>query len=137
MAMSSSSSIPRPSQQEIIILSLLWKKGPLTARMVMESMPDGKKRAYTSILSVLQVMEKKGFVNHESRSNTHYYKAIIPEAQVVRPLLRRLVQNLFGGDPAAAIQTLLQATDAGEEDLKELNRVIKAYKNENPKEGKS
>jgi len=101
----------------------------------LESMPDGKKRAYTSVLSVLQVMEKKGFVDHESRGSTHFYKAVIAETDVVAPMLRRLVQNLFGGDPAAAVQTLLRATDANDADLKELNRVIKAYKKENNKEG--
>ena len=54
--------ITKPSDLELQILSFLWEKGPSTAREVLEAIPDGKKRAYTSILSVMQVMEKKGFL---------------------------------------------------------------------------
>ena len=49
----------KPSDLEMQILSVLWDRGASTAREVLKAMPDGKQRAYTSILSVMQVMEKK------------------------------------------------------------------------------
>ena len=52
----------KPSDLEMQVLSVLWERGPSTAREVLEAMPDGKKRAYTSVLSVMQVMEKKGLL---------------------------------------------------------------------------
>ncbi|MBP8909980.1 MAG: BlaI/MecI/CopY family transcriptional regulator [Phycisphaerae bacterium] len=48
----------KPSDLEMLVLSVLWERGPSTAGDVLEAMPDGKKRAYTSILSVMQVMER-------------------------------------------------------------------------------
>ena len=47
----------KPSDLEMQILSVLWENGPLTVREVLKMMPDKKERAYTSVLSVMQVME--------------------------------------------------------------------------------
>ena len=57
------------------VLSVLWGRGASTVREVMEAMPDGKARAYTTILSVLQVMEKKGLLSHVAEGNAHVYQA--------------------------------------------------------------
>jgi len=50
---------------ELQILSYLWRHGPSKAREVLESLPDGKRRVYTSILSVMQEMEKRGQPAHD------------------------------------------------------------------------
>ncbi|MCA9092782.1 MAG: BlaI/MecI/CopY family transcriptional regulator, partial [Planctomycetaceae bacterium] len=52
----------KPSDLELQILHVLWQAGPSTVRDVLEKLPDQKKRAYTSVLSVMQVMQKKGFL---------------------------------------------------------------------------
>ena len=54
----------RPSGVELQVLAVLWDKGPSSVRAVLEAMPDGKDRAYTTVLSVMQVLEKKGLVGH-------------------------------------------------------------------------
>ncbi len=58
---------PRPSDAEVQILSVLWERGPLTVRELREAMPDGKGRAYTTVLSLVQIMEKKGLVGHTAQ----------------------------------------------------------------------
>ena len=118
----------QPSNLEMTILSLLWKEGELTARQVLEAMPDRKKRAYTSILSALQVMEKKGLVRHTSKGVAHLYSARVAKKRVLRPMFQGMVTNLFGGSPASAMQHFLEAADVGEEDLAEIDRLVRDYK---------
>ena len=67
------SPVARPSELELQVLAVLWREGALTAREVSACMPDGKARAYTTVLSVLQVMEKKGLVKHrpDGRAAAH------------------------------------------------------------------
>jgi predicted transcriptional regulator len=50
----------QPAEFELQVLGVLWEHGPSTVREVLERLPDGKPRAYTSVLSVMQVMQKKG-----------------------------------------------------------------------------
>ena len=106
------------------VLSVLWERGPATVRAVLEAMPDGKARAYTTILSVLQVMEKKGLVSHTTQSNTHLYAARVSRSRVTRPLLRGLVRDVFGGSPVAALQHLLAESEVDREDLAEIKRLL-------------
>ncbi len=55
----------QPSDLELQVLGVLWGRGAATVREILESLPDGKRRAYTSVLSVVQVMEKKGLVKRQ------------------------------------------------------------------------
>ncbi len=118
---------PEPSKLEMQVLSVLWNRGAATVREVLEAMPDRKARAYTTILSVLQVMEKKRLVSHTSEGNAHVYEARVSREQVTGPLLRRLVREVFGGSPASAMQQLLAENEMSREELEEIKRLIADY----------
>lgn len=118
---------PEPSESELQILSLLWAHGPLTARQVLGLMPDGKPRAYTTVLSTLQVMEKKRLLTHRTDGNVHVYRPRVQRARVIGRMLGRLVNHVFGGDPSAAVQSLLQQRSVSAEELAEIRRVVDAH----------
>jgi BlaI family penicillinase repressor len=113
-----------PSRLEMQVLSVLWQHGASTVRKVMELMPDGKARAYTTILSVIQVMEKKGLVSHVAEGNAHVYQARISRQKVTGPWLRGLVRQVFGGSAAAALQHLLAEERVSREELDEIREII-------------
>lgn len=119
-----------PSRLEMQVLSVLWRRGPATVRDMLEEMPDGKTRAYTTILTVLQVMEKKGLAGHTTQGNTHVYEARVSRARALGPLLRGLVRDVFGGSPAAAMQQLLAESEVSREELQEIKRLIAEHDKE-------
>ena len=123
---------PQPSDLELQILSVLWDRGPCTARDVLEAMPDGKERAYTSILSVMQVMQKKGLVGTAGRRRglAHVYRAKVDRKQVLGPLLRGLVTKVFAGSPVAVVQQLLAETDVSDDDRREIRRLLAKTKDD-------
>lgn len=98
-----------PSDFELHILGTLWEHGPATVRQVMDRLDDGKDRAYTSVLSVMQVMQKKGLLEVAKQRDglAHIFKPLVSREDVVRPLLRGLVTKVFGGRTHAAVQHLL------------------------------
>ena len=116
----------RPSDLELQILGLLWREGPMTARRVLETIPDGKQRAYTSVLSVLQVMEKKGLIEHERPETglAYVFRAAADRREILGPLLRRMVRSVFGGDPATAVQQLLSETAVDRGQIREIRRLL-------------
>lgn len=113
-----------PSQLETQILGLLWREGPLTARQVLEQLPDGKTRAYTSVLSAMQVMEKKGLLDHQRAGKTHVYRPLVEKSEVLRPVWRDLLRNFFAGRPAAAMQHLLAESDVDQNELNEIRALL-------------
>lgn len=122
-----------PSNLELQILSILWEKGPLPARAIQESMPDGKKRAYTSVLSVMQVMEKKGLLNHETEGNRHVYKPAVARNAVLKPLVKNWVRNIFGGSPASAMQHFLENSEVNPEEINEMKKLLAEFENKSSK----
>jgi BlaI family penicillinase repressor len=113
-----------PSKLEMQVLSVLWARGASTVREVMAVMPDGKTRAYTTILSVIQVMEKKGLVSHVAEGNVHVYQARVSRQKVTGPLLRGLVEQIFGGSTATALQHLLAEERVSRQELDEIKQII-------------
>ena len=115
---------PRPSELELQILSILWEQGPSTVRAIREALPDGKLRAYTTVLTLVQIMEKKGIVGHTPKGQAHVYHPLVTRRQVLRPLMRDLLRNIFGGRPADAVQCLLDSTRLDEEELSQIREAI-------------
>lgn len=120
-----------PSRLEMQVLSVLWQHGPSAVRKVMEAMPDGKTRAYTTILSVIQVMEKKGLVSHVTEGNVHVYEARVSRQEVTGPWLRGLVRQVFGGSTATALQHLLAEERVSRAELDAIKEIIARHEKGN------
>lgn len=123
----------RPSELEMQVLGILWNNGPGTVRQVLESMTDGKKRAYTTVLTILQVMEKKGLVTHTTKGNAHIYKPAVSRDKIVKPIVNRLVDNAFAGSSAGLVLSLLGQGNLSDDEIGELKEVIEKAAKEKTK----
>ena len=117
-----------PSNLELQVLALLWDRGPSTVREILDQLPDGKQRAYTTILTVMQNMAKKGLVTKTSRGTAHVYQPKQTQQKTLAPILRGLLHNVFGGRVSTVMQHLLAETDVSESEMKEIRRVLDAKK---------
>ena len=118
----------RPSELELQVLSVLWERGPCTVRVVMAALPDGKARAYTSVLSVMQVMERKGLLAHSHKGNSYIYKPCVSRETVMGPLMGQLVSNVFGGSRVSMVQSLLGSGKLSDEEMAELEEFLERKK---------
>ncbi len=124
----------QPSNLEMQVLSVLWDQGPATARQVLEALPDKKERAYTTVLSVMQVMEKKGLLRHTTEGNRHIYAPTVKKREVLGSFLRSMVSNLFGGSAAHAMQHLLETNKVTHDELAEMRALLDDYSKNGKKE---
>ncbi|TVQ76098.1 MAG: BlaI/MecI/CopY family transcriptional regulator [Phycisphaeraceae bacterium] len=125
MPRSPKAALPEPSDLELQILATLWRRGPSTAREVMDDLPDEKQRAYTSVLSVLQVMQKKGLVKVvDRRGLANVFQHAVTQKQTLTPMFRAMVKRIFAGSPAAAMQQLLDADTVTDHELAEMRRLL-------------
>ncbi len=116
----------RPSDLELQILGVLWERGPSTAREVLEAMPDGKARAYTSILSVMQVMRRKGLLGlaPERQKLAHVYTPAVSRNDVVGPMMRNLIHRVFAGRHVTAVQQLLHDAEISPKELADIRELL-------------
>lgn len=118
--------VGKPSELEMQVLSVLWAHGPSTVRQILERLPDGKRRAYTTVLTVMQGMSRKGLVTHTQEGAAHVYEPSVKRGEIVQPVMKTLLRNVFGGDPSQVVQALLDSTQVSEEEMKEIRKLINA-----------
>jgi predicted transcriptional regulator len=120
--------ISQPSNLELQALSVLWHLGPSTVATVLEELPDGKERAYTTVLTVMQNLEKKGHVRRVKQGRAHVYQAAHPQKSVVSDAIDDFLVNTFGGRLGEAVLALLASAPLTVEEKAEVTRFLKTSK---------
>ncbi|WP_165246817.1 BlaI/MecI/CopY family transcriptional regulator [Paludisphaera soli] len=102
--------IPSPTDAELAILRVLWRRGPSTVREVHEALSTRRPTGYTTALKLMQIMAEKGLVLRDEARRTHVYHPRISAEAVERGLVRDLLDRVFDG---AADRLVLRALGAG------------------------
>ena len=107
------SSTPRPTDAELNILRVLWKRGPSTVREVSDEMnrdrPNGSPVGYTTVLKFMQIMTEKGLLLRDETNRTHIYRTKLSEEKTLRQLMQDLLHRAFGGSAQKLIMQALSA----------------------------
>ena len=119
---------PRPTDAELAILGVLWTQGPSTVRQVHQALADARETGYTTTLKLMQIMAEKGLVARDESTRTHVYSANASRDATQRQLISDLVDRAFGGSAAQLVLQALSAHPASSEELTEIQRLIKDYK---------
>lgn len=113
------------TDRQFAILRLLWDKGALTVRELLELLPDGEQQPYTTVLGMLQTMEKAGLVAHESEGTTYRYQAAISRQVAESTLLRDFLARFFRGSAEDLVLGLVDADELTAADLRDIEAKLK------------
>ncbi len=124
--------MPRPKTEtptpgELEVLKVLWDQGPCTVREVMEVLNRRRRRAYTSVMSLLNVMTDKGLLVRQAVGRAFLYEACVPREQTLGQLLDDLLGRAFEGSAASLVAHLLDQSDPSEAELREIRKTIDQY----------
>lgn len=117
-----------PSNLELQALSVLWYNGPSTVSAIHANLPDGKERAYTTVLSVMQSLQKKGLVQRERAGRAHIYTSTFSMESIVRRVADDFVTNAFGGRLGEAILATLSLGSLTPDEKINIERELQRHK---------
>ncbi len=115
---------PRPTDSELAILRVLWRRGPSTVRQVQEDLSTVQPTGYTTVLKFLQIMSEKGLVTRDESQRTHVYRARLAEDKTQRQLLRDLLDRAFGGSAQKLVMQALSVKKASPEELTQIRELL-------------
>lgn len=118
--------LPHPTLKEMEILQLLWEKGPSTVREVLEILPG--ERAYTSVMSLLNVMYEKKLVTRVPEGRAFRYAAHYKPDQTQRTMIGDLLRRVFDGSAKNLVARLLEQADPSPAELEAIHDLIKEHK---------
>jgi len=118
---------PLPTDAELEVLDVLWKKGESTVREVYDIISETKKCAYTTTLKIMQKMLAKGLIRRNVNNQVHSYEAAIEEFSVRNRSVKELINKFFKGSYSQLVVHAL-GQSSGHENLDELEELINCLK---------
>ncbi len=116
-----------PTEAELEILKVLWARGPSTGREVLDVLFAERKRAYTSVMSVLNIMSNKGQVIKRPHGRAFIYSAKRPREKTLGKMVSSLLGRAFEGSAASLVSQLLDQSKPTLEELGTIRKVIEEY----------
>lgn len=112
----------RFTTRELDVMTVLWDRGPSTVADVQKALDD--ELAYTTVLTVLRILEEKGHVGHTTEGRAHRYRPLVERAAAGESALRRLKERLFSGSSELLLTRLVEDEDLTEEELRRMRDLL-------------
>ena len=102
-------------------MQVLWQRGPSFVKDVLPELPTPTP-AYTTVSTIIRILEQKGFVGHEAFGRTHRYHALVAQDAYRRFSLTKLLGGYFGGSFSRLVSFFAQEENLDAAQLDELLR---------------
>ncbi len=109
-------------------MKVVWQRGEATVRDVYETLLARRKIAYTTVMTMMRILEAKGYLKTRRDERAYVYLPARSEATVVRSMVRDFIDRVFGGSATPLLVHLLKDRRLSAEDLEEIERLIKETK---------
>ena len=112
------------TEVELEFMTVVWATGGGTVRDILAVLNQAQERAYTSVATVLKIMEQKGFLTSERADRSLIYRPAIPKTEYQKPSLKTLSSKLFNGAPAALVARLVDDEEVTDDMLVEMRALL-------------
>jgi BlaI family penicillinase repressor len=118
------------TEAELRIMNVLWDKGPATVHDVLNGLPAKPALAYNSVLTIIRILEKKGYVKHVKDGRSFVYTPQVDRTNATRFEVRHLVSRFFGDSHELLVLNILEEKGIDDEELQRLRQLLEGS---NPK----
>ncbi len=124
--------MPRPRQNtptegELEILKVLWEHGPMTVRQVLTELNRSRVRAYTSVMSLMNIMTDKGLLDREPQGRAFLYSPTKERDQTLGNLVQDLLGKAFEGSASSLVAHMLDQSQPSADELDAIRKTLEAY----------
>ena len=116
------------TEAELRIMNVLWDKGPATVHEVLQALPPKPNLAYNSVLTIIRILETKGYVKHVKEQRAHIYMPKIDREDATRFEVRHLVSRFFGNSHERLLLNILEESSIDAEELARMREVLERSK---------
>jgi predicted transcriptional regulator len=112
------------TEAELRIMNVLWEKGSVTVHEVLDALPPKPALAYNSVLTIVRILEAKGYVKHVKDKRAHVYTAKVGRDDATRFEVRHLVSRFFGNSRERLVLNLLEEESIDAEELDRVRQLL-------------
>ena len=116
---------PTLTDQELEIMKVVWDLGKATVRDVYEKLLVRRQIAYTTVMTMMNILETKGHLKKTQDERAFLYRPAKPKQQVIRGMVQEFIQRVFNGSAEPLLVHLVQDEGLTEKDLAEIARLAR------------
>jgi predicted transcriptional regulator len=114
----------RLTDQELEIMKIVWKREQVTVRDVYEELLAERKIAYTTVMTTMGILDKKGHLTRSASGRAYLYRSSRPRKQVLGGIVQDFVRKVFDGSARPLLVHLAESSEIGPEELGEIRRLL-------------
>lgn len=118
------------TEAELRIMNVLWDKGSATVHEVLQALPPKPTLAYNSVLTIIRILETKGYVKHVKDKRAHIYLAKVDRKDATRFEVRHLVSRFFGNSHELLVLNILEENSLDSDELSRVRQLLEGSKEE-------
>ena len=111
--------------QELEIMKVVWRLESATVRQVYETLLEKRQIAYTTVMTMMKILETKGFLKKRQDERAFVYTPAQPQKQVVGSMVREFVNRVFNGSAEPLLLHLVEDQHLTGQDLEEIRKTIR------------
>jgi BlaI family transcriptional regulator, penicillinase repressor len=115
--------------QELEIMKIVWQRESVTVRDVYEALLEHRKVAYTTVMTMLKILEQKKYLKKTQNERAFVYRPAQPQRQVIGAMVRDFVNRVFNGSAEPLLVHLVEEHNLSPEDLDEISRLREESRN--------
>ena len=115
---------PTLTDGELRLMRVLWDKGEASVGEVVTALKERPKPAYNTVLTLLRILERKGYLTHRKDGRAFVFLPIVDRSHARKSALRTLVDRFFEGSPRLLVLNLLEDEQLSGEALQEIKERI-------------
>ena len=106
-------------------MKIVWQLEAATVRDVYQALLERRRIAYTTVMTMMNILEQKGYLKKRLKERAYVYQASRPKNQVIKAMVRDFVDRVFNGSAEPLLMHLVRHSRVSEQDLEEIARMIR------------
>lgn len=115
------------TETELELMSILWRLGEGSVADVIRQLPNDRDLAYTSVSTILRILEQKHVLKARKEGRGHVYIPLVKKMEYEARAVKHVVDRVFDGTPVALVRQLLDSGSLNQSELKELKALIESF----------
>jgi len=112
------------TDQELEIMKIVWERQNTTVRDVYEALLERRRVAYTTVMTMMKILEHKGYLNRKQVDRAYVYRPAQPKNRVIRAMVRDFVNRVFNGSAEPLLVHLIEDRHLTADEIEEIRRLM-------------
>ena len=114
------------TQAELELMMIIWQLGQASVKDVIGHLPEGRNLAYTSVSTIMRILEKKQVLSSEKIGRGHLYRPKLTKAEYEKASVQHLTQTVFTGRPISLVKCLIENDGLSENEISQLRKLLES-----------